>query len=464
MIPSNRLFFSTCTALTASVFIISACGSSHPTVSNGAEVSSASDASIDPSRELLITDLSVVNDSRTVYNPSGGDNQGGQQGGDQVNDSWSFGRLMENMAGDHPVSDFVLRWLRTWETNQYVNGFTAPARPNIRSIVIDPWRVASGCPRGNSPCTLDFTKAPFRLLAIVYRPDLRTFINGRGNAGQGRFVFGTLDSIGRKLLFTVIFEYALLTDDQDGVFAWAQRFHELNGVPFGAEFNDKLQPITDGFAGKDVNERGVNHSALLQLRTNEVALVLSPCTRDADCPGSSCNLTLRLCTSRSRWELREFTLSRSTRYLQQATVKQTPDLSFNQGGPNAARLVSFLNDPSNHDAILSGTAQLPASFLGASAIFFGPPLFPPPNFSWNAQGVNEDLRHAFALNTCSGCHLNETATRFLQVAPRDAGVAATISAVLRDVFLPQRSVQMSQLLAGQDDEESGDHQGGSGEN
>jgi len=462
MIPIIRLSFSTCIVLVLSVVPLGACDSSHRTVSSSGGISIASTPSIDPSRELLITDLSVVNDRRTVYQPSRGDNPGDPQGGGGLgNDPWSFGRLMENMSGDHSVSDFVLQLLRSWETDQHVNGFTAPARPNIRSIVIDPWRLASGCPVGDSPCTLDFTKAPFRLLAIVYRPDLRTFINGSGNAGQGRFVFGTLDSIGRKLLFTVIFEYALLTQDQDGVFAWANRFHELNGVRFGAEFNDKLQHITNDFAGIDVNENGVNNSALLQLRTNEVSLVLSPCTRDADCPGSACNTSIRLCES--RWELREFTLSSSTGYLQQATVKQTPDLSFNREGPNAARLVSFLNDPTNHDAVLGGTARLPASFLGASSIFFGPPLFPPPNFSWNAQGVNEDLRHAFALNTCSGCHLNETETRFLQVVPRDPGVAATISQVLRDVFIPQRSAQMSQLLAGQDDEGAGDHHGTSGE-
>jgi len=438
------------------VFILTACGSSQPTVSTAEESSADNSDSIDPSRELLITDLSVVNDGRTVYRARGGD--------DQTSDAWSFGRLMENMSGNHAVSDFVLRWLRSWETDQLVNGFTAPARPNIRSMVIDPWRVASGCRQGNSRCTLDFTRAPFRLLAIVYRPDLRTFINGSGNAGQGRFVFGALDRTGTKMLFTVIFEYALLTEDQDGVFAWAQRFHELNGVPFGADFNDNLQQITDDFAGRNVNERGVNHSALLQLRTNEVALVVSSCSSDADCPGTTCNTTIRFCMARSRWELREFTLSPSTGYLQQATVKQTPDLSFDRGGANANRLVSYLNDPSNHDAILNGTAQLDPSFLGASAIFFGPPLFPPPNFLWNPLGVNEDLRHAFALNTCSGCHLNETGTRFLQVLPRDSGAAANISQVLRDVFIPQRSAQLSQLLEGQDDEDSGDHHHSSGEN
>src|SRR5215468_5661869 len=127
MFPSTRFCFSACVV---AVFILTACGSSQPTVSRARESFADSTDSIDPSRELLITDLSVVNDGRTVYRAHGR--------GDPTSDAWSFGRLMENMSGDHAVSDFVLRWLRSWETDQLVNGFTAPSRPNIRSLVIDP--------------------------------------------------------------------------------------------------------------------------------------------------------------------------------------------------------------------------------------------------------------------------------------------------------------------------------------
>jgi hypothetical protein len=51
--------------------------------------------------------------------------------------AWSFGRLMFNMAGSQHPPTFVRRWLEHWEADRVVNAFTVPARPSIRSLVID---------------------------------------------------------------------------------------------------------------------------------------------------------------------------------------------------------------------------------------------------------------------------------------------------------------------------------------
>ena len=164
--PSLKLVL--CPMLAAAIFC--SCGRASSAGSDGSMAQSAS-LTIDPSKELLINDLSVVEDpDRTVW----------QQTADGDGAAWTFGHLVRDLAGEHDASDFVLQWLKTWESPQLVNGHSVAARPSIRSLVIDPWRQASGCGAGDSPCYLDFSRAPFRLLAIVNRPDLRTFTPDAG--------------------------------------------------------------------------------------------------------------------------------------------------------------------------------------------------------------------------------------------------------------------------------------------
>ena len=130
---------------------------------------------IDPRRELVLIDLDVVEDpARTL--PGG---------------AWSFARLIRNMAGTHDPSEFVMRWLKTWRAEQLVNGYLVPARPPIDIQVIGPWRVRSGCSVTDETCKLDLARSPFRLSAIVYRPNLRSLPDHKG--GEGRFVFGVAD-------------------------------------------------------------------------------------------------------------------------------------------------------------------------------------------------------------------------------------------------------------------------------
>lgn len=357
-------------------------------------------------RELMITDLSVVEDKVLT------------DGRSTPPGPWSFRALMEGIAGPRDASQLVLDWLRTWERDQVVNGFRVPARPQMRTLVTQPWLQRSGGKK------LDLALAPFRLLAIVNRIDLRGgSAYAPSNAGEGRFVFGVLGPAGEVLSFTVILEYGLPARDARELQGWAESWHALGQVPFGARYNRLLSLLTQRFTRRGAGAGKVNGSALNQLRTNEIA-VGSP------------------------WELREFVLEKGTGRLAPATVKQTPDDGLNQ----SAALADLINQ--NQAAILAGQFVVPTKLLGGAS---------PVNGVWNAAGIKSpQARHLLALNTCSGCHQAETATGFVHVGPRAAGQAAPLSGFLtgttvsdpvngkqrRFADLRRRADDLAALLAG----------------
>jgi len=338
-----------------------------------AAVDSTCTATVAPARELMIRQLGVVEDP--IRTSKGG--------------AWTFGTLMTAMAGPNDPQTFVRNWLSRWETDRTVNSFTVTARPSIKSQVIDPWpKDASG--------KLDLGRAPLRLLAIVNRMDLRDL--SKGDAGEGRFVFGVTDSSGNPLSFTVILEYKLPASTTSDVQAWANAWHGLGVLtPGTAAYNDALQAITDKFAGRGAAPNKPNGSSIGQVRTNEIALS-------------------------SPWQLREFRLNANGQ-LVQSTVRQTPDDQFE----TTAKTARFIN--ANEAAILAGRHIVPLSF--ESAPYRGGDA--PTNFGtiWNPPGVtNTDARHLFSVNTCNGCHGGETQTGFLHVAPRAKGQIASLSGFL----------------------------------
>jgi hypothetical protein len=116
---------------------------------------------VDAERELLIRDVSVVDDARAS--------------GDGV---WSFKHLMEAMApSPEAAPEMVEGMFRSLSEEQVVNGLAIAPRPNVDERVLAPWpRDAAGA--------LDLSQAPVRLLAILNRLDLRDL--SRGQAGEGR--------------------------------------------------------------------------------------------------------------------------------------------------------------------------------------------------------------------------------------------------------------------------------------
>ncbi|HRY16711.1 MAG TPA: hypothetical protein P5330_12675, partial [Candidatus Competibacteraceae bacterium] len=351
---------------------------------------------IEIDRSLLITDLGVVEDPVRTDPTT------------DIPGVWTFRHLIEQMAGNQDPAEFALRWLETWEQERMINGSLAPARPNIRPLVIDPWLQASGGQR------LDLRKAPFKLLAIVSRIDLREHDQRQAkNAGEGRFIFGVLDESGLPLPpvagpapggFTVIFEYEMPAETMDELRRWAEDWSDLSRFALGSqEYNAALEAITRRFTDQNAAPDQPNGSALAQIRTNEIALA-------------------------SPWELREFVIDDRTGLLRLHPVALTPDTYAFNGTETLAALINanerrLLDDAFDLDPQWFGSVSAAGPFQltefpdADNRSFTITPLAGPfNNIPWSAAGIlNNDARHIFALNTCSGCHRDETGTGFLHV-------------------------------------------------
>ncbi|HEV7519203.1 MAG TPA: hypothetical protein VGR07_23180 [Thermoanaerobaculia bacterium] len=353
-------------------------------------------------KELFITDVSVVDDCiRTTWT---GTCTGG--GSPATRGAWTVGGLLPGIFGTNDpaaLSQLTLRWLNQWTSARTVNGDVIPARPNMTTLVINPWLAASG---GSQ---LDMTKAPFRLLAIVSRLDLRQNVNHGGveTAGEARFVFNVLSN-NQPTQFNVIFEYGLPAADCNGVLDWAQSFHSLGSLAFGNNYNAALETITDSFTAINAVPTNLNGSAIDQVRTDEIALVLP----------------------NSPWELREFHLKAQASgpaALLQVTVAQTPARSL-QG---STAIFDFVT--ANAAAIKANNYTVPLSFEGNP--FRGGAITNDLLLGWDGSpslcATNADAREVFSLNTCNGCHGKEANIVFKQVEPRSAGVEAALSTFLK---------------------------------
>jgi hypothetical protein len=343
---------------------------------------------VDPGRELMITDLSVVEDPTRTFDVCTG--KGAKMG------AWTFGKLLTDMAnGQIDPAKMVEAWLQFWLKDQTVNSFNVPQRAaGMQNLLLNSWKRTPGG-------LLDLAEAPMRLLAIVNRIDLRGNSVYGGDAGEARFVFGVLDPKNCQSIppFTVILEYGVPVAGCSAIHTWAQQWHNLGSIVLGtAAFNTGLQKITDQFAGPGVAPKKPNGSALNQLRTNEIALS-------------------------SPWELREFHLDAASHGFNEVTVVQTPDLSFF----HTSTLKSYID--ANQAAIIAGTNKVPLSFQNAP--FLGGNA--PNNFMFWASSPPEnsnDARHFFSLNTCNGCHGRETNTGFTHVDTRAAGSPSGLSQFL----------------------------------
>ena len=350
-------------------------------------------ASVDISRSLMITDLTVVQDptrTRTACTGAGSSSMG----------KWSFGYLMQEMANTPltgiSTSDFTRKWLDTWMSPQTINGWTVAQRTAIQTQVINPWIAASGGP-GNP---LDMSKAPFRLLAIVNRIDLRqNLVYGSGNAGEGRFVFGVMGPGCVPLRFVIIFEYGISQRGCKGLKSWGQQWKDLDLHPIGsAAYNAALEAITEQFVKANSAPSKPNGSALNQLRTNENSL-------------------------NPLWELREFQVAPKGDpfggLLKPVTVKQTPDISHNQ----TVLLVKYVDG--NATLIKAQKHVVPLEFPAGSHFLGGSALTPGGMF-WDDPPAppaiaDREARHMFSLQTCNGCHMRETNTTFLHVGTAPFG-------------------------------------------
>lgn len=365
-------------------------------------------ANIDAESSLLIRDPKVVQDKYRTRTSCDTPSMG----------VWSFGYLMTEMANQTQTGidprDFTMQWLLEWYDDQVVNTWTIEQRREGIKKLINNWRK-------DSEGKLDLGWAPFRLLAIVNRADLRGI--GKSNklhrgygdpggedstdGGELRFVFGLVDpETCNAESFTVIFEYGVTKKSCEEMQNWAISWAKLAAFPLGSpEYNKALELLTETVAKANSAPEKPNGSALNQLRTNEIALAGY---------------------REGKWELREFTLGPDlVSYLDSATIKQTPDRSFNGTGVLADFINTFESD------ILAGNHQVTEDFNGQP--FLGGAIVYDSTDFWNADGINNnEARHLFSLATCNSCHGRESYTKFLQIETVPFGnFTASLSGFLR---------------------------------
>lgn len=367
-------------------------------------------------KELMITDLSVV-ESNLATSPDG---------------PWTFGRLFRDLCPtDADAKNVLLDWLRSWESTQTLNGDTSPARPTIRTQLIDPWKLRDGQTGvSDAAWNVNWNHAPMRLLAIVNRIDLRRE-DGAGtplNAGEGRFVFcvhnnqgaespASIDNGGAPLPFTIILEYGQPASTEQDVLAWAAQWHALGSQNFGPGYNSALEAITRRFAGRNAASPAPNGStsALNQLRTNENQL-------------------------NPLWELREFQLAGTPVRLKQVTVKQTPRNALDASAALGTFIAAHVTE------LKAGTLDIDRDGFGTN--FLGVASQVPFGFVWDAPApLDNDARHGLAFQTCNGCHHRETAVDkevsiakvgrgFVHISPRQRGEVTQLSGFLEGVSAP----------------------------
>lgn len=395
-------------------------------------------------RVLIIRSLPVVTDPARTYNPC---NNGGNNSG-----VWTFNHLMTEMAnpaasGIDP-SAFAENWLRHWASTQTINADVVPARTQINQLIAR-WKTDSGGVK------LDLKKSPLRLLAILPRVDLRRTTGGGGSyssnlsgkfldAGEMRFVFGFVLKPGwsgtgfvgpvqipgqangcRALPFSVIVEYKVPKCECKGVKDWAARWVDLkNWVPGTADYNGRLQRLTEEVVRANGDPRQPNGSNLGQLRTNEVAL--PPSTTPYGQPGGP------------QWELREFQLTQFPfTFLTETTVADTPEDAYNNNLNGTGLLFNWVMN-----AIPGGPPPVPLffggrNFLAGNSIVPDPPA-PIPVHHWNAPGLNlaiaaqNNARFQVSLAACNSCHRGETGTHFVHVDPSNSipGSTAALPAAI----------------------------------
>lgn len=339
---------------------------------------------ITPEKELFITDLSVVNSSEAT------DEDG----------AFHIKTLFGNMAPTgKDAKDVMLSFLNSWANNTNPD---LPAKSAMENIIVSWKRVGiplSQPTPSDDDWVVNWSEAPFRLLAIVNRLDLR-HNPGNGNAGEGRFVFCMVDRASSlPLQFNVIFEYLQPASTEEEIKEVAEHWHELAAFTnFNQGYLDKLVEITETFSAKNALPGGPNGNAIAQIRTNEIAL------------GGT-------------WELREFKLVDGA-FLRPARVALTPRNDLD----NTSVLGFMLN------TLGSDAGTFPQQLIDVRALT-------PFNFEWRAKDIqgaaiprdNATLRK-FSVNTCNGCHGKDGAAfdgiLFVHVEPRQVNQPSRLSRFL----------------------------------
>ncbi len=369
----------------------------------------------------LVSDVDLIAKSLMVVDPSVVDSLEAASRLDDPNSTglgaWSFGHLVENLAGDRDPATFAEQFMNQLATRQTVNGYVLDPTLNVTIGANDALNALNRwCRSGDGK--LDLARAPFRLLAIVNRPDLR---QSATDLGEMRFVFSLLETdeacvssssamptVHGGSGIAVIFEFAhpaaSCGEQQGRAMAW----RNLARLPFGAGYNRALGELTElVVAGRD--QRRPNGSQLNQLRVNTGASPSEWTLRELRLGGSSPNLSTRL------------------NPLVLVSPAGVPDFStFN----NTPELSQYLAD--HQIELAAGSFMLSSvpdvfmgkAFGGASSNVLD---------RWTVGGVPVG---AFNFMTCGGCHAHQAFGPHIGLnsgflVGRQLGQAAAISVFLR---------------------------------
>ena len=353
---------------------------------------------IEPLRSIEIVQPVVVTDVRASSLTDG---------------PWSFRKLIENMAPSALASgtDPFLRGIfESWLTDNFINGEFVLRRPNVDPQILSNNSFSS---IGQTGRTFNLANAPFELISIASRVDLRSTTQG----GEGRFVFALKQppNIGGNQSMTLIMEFALpLRVPLDTPLKWASKWHELDSldpVTQTAAFNSKLQEITDFITARGAMPSRPNGSAINQIRTNEITMA-------------------------SPWQLREFRMNPSGQMLPAPTAASGNHDAVNQSQAMrdfiaqnpvlaATNDTSFFNlktpDVFGNSFFNGGKAD--QSFSTGQANSFA---------AWSLSATEtQDTSVAvdnFGLLSCNGCHTENKRTTdqaFYQVSPFNPGTDGT---------------------------------------
>lgn len=400
----------------------------------------AQPVTVNRDRSLLIRDLAVIEDPARTVNPCEPSNPA------NLNKAWSFAHLMGEMAKGSGMStqDFVAHWLDTWSEVQTIRSkdgrvidqVSADTGAELKRILINDWRNRSG------GAELDLSIAPFRLLSIVYRPDLGTsspmLAPGRNSAGQLRFVFGMMQvrdfnrdgdaldllDVCRSVEASVIFEYVVPFTGCHETKDWANDILNLSrpDLPFN-RYLSQLEKLTEKVVRFGAAPDKPFKNALGQIRTNEIAFS-------------------------KVWQMREFILPESGNRLVQTTVKDNPrqhdrsllliHSSATKQSPSPQNLnksgVLYDEIKSNIDLILRGRYTMPEFNRSGEPLLGGIATVKSVFHRWDHPHLRspDELQARFniSVNSCSGCHTGDTGTQFYHIFPSRPGHAVRYSSYL----------------------------------
>jgi len=330
-----------------------------------------------------------------------------------VSGKLSFGHLIRSLAGSSDPGILVKSIFSNWNSDFQVIGTNsiAPSRSGVNDFLTK-WQTSDGHTGNITDWVPDVDNAPFRLLGITNRLDLKDTLSG--SAGEGRFTFCAFDpsDVSKSpLTFNLIFEYNLPGDSKEDCAKWTTQWHKLSEVGLtNDQYIDSLISVTEQFV--TVNE-------LNQLRSNDFEFELV-------------------------WELREFRHNESTNSFEPQFLSKTPDVAFNGTTRLRDEINNLQSELDNHESY-----EFPLDMRSASAVPRTAPSSSKnnPNFMWNT--LNADSGEKASINTCNGCHMghgDNDAMKFLHMKPRDIGESTQISNRLDGADRTFRIINMERLL------------------